>query len=554
LKEIITPPASGAILMDPKVLKSLTRAAIFGMILGCTEQQSPVAPLSIPARLTIVPPSAQAVDLPVGSVNNPANTVILPTFTYPVIVELRLEGTIYTTSRPDTYLHAYTGALDGSGIFTYSVFYQCGANVTFRFSVSGTRMIGPCLYDPIPKASWADTALVEGTASLTRNYGIPQFTEDCQYNPCHSYFGTQTAYVTPLPAALQLAPSATQVDSGQTVVFTASASPSSIKGLQVPVKVLSWRWIASDGGTGQTIACSIPSNPCSAIIRESGAMELTALANGAEQVVSASVMLNGSQVKIVPDQPTMKGTIILDPPEYFYRHEISKQLMSVSVVDANGAPIRNKSVDLSQTATENTAGHRHIGNKPVGELNGATSTTVNTGDAGVIRVEFRAPEVSGPITITGKSSGATTGTASIDIGIPGLEQLFAGPGYALYGDNGWHPDNHWATGDHIAKLQTLAALYSARWPAGLRYNDSSLPRGGLFDWDVAKSPWSPPHGGHREGMNTDLKIAADATIGYKALTGGQKAVVRAIWIDSLKQAIGIEGDHYHLRPRRADEK
>lgn len=541
--------------MDRKVLKSLTRLVTFGMIVGCTEQDLPVAPLSIPARLTIVPPSAQAVDLPVGSLNNPANTVTLPTFTYPVIVELRLEGTIYTTSRPDTYLHAYTGALDGSGIFTYSVFYQCGANVTFRFSVSGTRMIGPCLYDPIPKASWTDTALVEGTASLTRNYGIPQFTEDCSYSPCHSYFGTQTAYVTPLPATLQLAASASQVDSGQTVVFTASASPSSIKALAVPLKVLSWRWVPSGGGTGQTVACSVPSNPCSAIIRESGAMELTALANGAEQVVSASVMLNGSQVKITPEKSSMTFTAILEKPGYIPRHDTSTQMITVSVVDANGAPIPNKTVDLLLAATENSAGHHHVGNppKPAGLLNLAPSATVNTGASGTTIVQFRAPEVSGPVTITGTSPGATSASTSILIGLFTLVPYGPGLGYTLIGGDthgGAHFENHYATAKHIADLQQLAAEFYETFEIELQYNDSSLPWGGLFDyaWDEG-TPWSTPHGGHRDGINTDLRIIAAGSL--PALTKSQKGEVRRAWV-LLGGEVHVEGippapPHYHLR-------
>jgi len=202
---------------------------ILGLASACTDKELTVEPVPLRSRLLIMPPSVSA-DLPVGGSFDPANSLPLPTYDNAVIALLRVDGMISTVARSDTYLQAYSGSLDGSGIFVESVFSACYANVGFRFSLQGSMGPGPCLYFPAPRSSWADTSLIQGTGTVNRGPGIPQFTSDCNYSPCHSYSGSQTVSVMPLPATLLLAASASQVDSGQTVVFTASVSPLSIKG------------------------------------------------------------------------------------------------------------------------------------------------------------------------------------------------------------------------------------------------------------------------------------------------------------------------------------
>jgi hypothetical protein len=517
---------------------------ILGIASGCTEKELTVEPVPFHPRSLITPPSASGA-LDIGSFTDPANSMPLPSYDYEVIVQLRIDGVISTVARADTYLQAYSGDLDGSGIYVESAFSSCYASVTFRFSVEGTMGPGPCLYTPAPRSSWADTSLVQGTASVTRGHGIPQFTQDCNYNPCHSYSGSQTVSVTPLTATLQLAASATQVDSGQTVVFTASVTPSSIKGIQVPLKILTWRWLPSGGGTGLTTACTSPVNPCSAVIRESGAMELTALANGAEQVDSASVVINGGQVKIVPDSATMKFSIFVpDTGTYVYRNFHNTQKLTVSVVRPDGTPIPNRVVTLDLAATEGTAGHLHASPntpKPAGFLNGGAMVQVNTGPTGFIHtVTFEAPEPSGPVTIRGTSPSATPGSATVDVKIA-LSPYSPGPGYKLIGDtahSGQHPANHYATPEHIARLQQLALMYYGVFGSGLEYNDSSLQFGGLFDYNWEHTPWQLPHAGHREGLHTDLRT--------ETLTRKQMREVTRLWQDSLSGKVHQEEDHYHL--------
>lgn len=166
----------------------------------------------------------------------------------------------------------------------------CYLKITMTWSSQGTIGPGPCLLSPNPRSSWGDTIMVSGTGTVTRGPGVPQYTSDCNYSPCHSYGGgPQQISVTPLPATLSLTAYPTKVVAGTSVTFTASVSPFSIKNLQVPLKILSWRWLPDGGGTGQTVACATVVNPCSTSVKESGSMEVTALANGAEQVATAAI-------------------------------------------------------------------------------------------------------------------------------------------------------------------------------------------------------------------------------------------------------------------------
>lgn len=505
---------------------------ILGLASACTEKELTVEPVPLRPRLVIMPPSVSA-DLPVGSSTDPANSLPLPAYDNAVIVQLRVDGMIGTVARSDTYLQAYSGNLDGSGIYVESAFSACYANVAFRFSLQGSMGPGPCLYYPAPRSSWADTSLVQGAGTVNRGPGIPQFTSDCNYQPCHSYSGSQTVSVTPLAATLQLAGSASQVDSGQTVIFTATVGPSSIKGLQVPLKVLSWRWLAGGGGAGQTTACSTPINPCSAIIRESGAMELTALANGAEQADSAAVTVSIDEVRLGLGKSQMRPSI-----RTAARNAPSTQMITVSVVGSAGQIRSNRDVLLGLASTDNTAGHIHgADGKPAGDLD---RLQVNTGSSGVATVTFTAPDPSGPVLVIGSSPGARSTSVTIDVGILGLAELGPGANYGLTGDKPIHPLNHFATSSHIAQLMNLANKFYAQFGLGLTFNDTSLPLGGLYD--VGSIRWTPPHKGHREGLQTDVRT--------NGLPEPQLVFLRRTWRSiagiPVYDETATSEPHYHL--------
>jgi hypothetical protein len=212
----------------------------------------------------------------------------MPYYYDPIIVEVGVSGSVSMTSDPNTAVQPYNGAMDGSGIMVFGVWNACYVNVTFTWSIQGTIGPGPCLSPPSQLGMWADTVLVSGEGTVKRGPGVPQYTADCNYSPCHSYSGSQTAWVSPLPAQLLLKAPGTKVVQGSTVSFTAYVSPTKIKGYTVPLHVLSWQWIP---GNGATVACQTPVNPCTVTVQEAGTMIVDGLANGTEYTAAWSVTL-----------------------------------------------------------------------------------------------------------------------------------------------------------------------------------------------------------------------------------------------------------------------
>jgi hypothetical protein len=93
---------------------------------------------------------------------------------------------------------------------------------------------------------------------------------------------------------------------------------------------------------------------------------------------------------------------------------------------------------------------------------------------------------------------------------------------SFYQKVGWTPSHHtnlWGTECLSDELLAVATKFRARYPAGQlpKYNDMSLPWGGLFDKD---STWAPPHCGHRFGNTCDLNVGH--------FTTAEKNSIRAI--------------------------
>ena len=219
----------------------------------------------------------------------PDNSITLPTYGDTVLVELRLSGTIGVTAQPDAPLQGYSGPLDGSGEFVGSVYQSCYAKVQFAYDTLGRSGPAPCFTTPTANSPWVDTLRVKGHGTASRNAGVPEF-GPCLHAPCHVYDGEQLVSVTPLSALLQISATGTTHVPGGTITFTASVSPDHLHNIAVPLKILSWQWTPT-GGSGQTVACSTPVNPCSVAVQEDGSMKVTALANGAEQFASVGITL-----------------------------------------------------------------------------------------------------------------------------------------------------------------------------------------------------------------------------------------------------------------------
>jgi hypothetical protein len=210
----------------------------FFLALGvaCTDKDLPMSPKLVPsiAQDLIVPPSMSNVSLPVSTITNPAYTLALPTYDDTVLVEFRIDDKISVTSLPITAIQPYRGDLDGSGIYVESGFSMCAAYVQFAYDTVGRSGPSPCRFAPVPASFWVDTVRVRGHGIVTRAVGIPQYTQDCNYTPCHTYSSAQRVSVTPLAALLQISASGTTHAPGGTISFNASVTPDSIHHISVP--------------------------------------------------------------------------------------------------------------------------------------------------------------------------------------------------------------------------------------------------------------------------------------------------------------------------------
>lgn len=270
--------------------------ALIWSVSACTDTELPVQPKAVgSARFGIVAPNLAPTDFPLGSSQDPYKTMSLPSYSNATIVEVMLTGTTRVTSLPNTQVQAYSGPFDGSGIFVYGAWNACYANVSFLWPASQQSGPSPCLGPPDStrlKSVWADTILASGAGTVTRWHGVPQWTGDCNNTPCHSYSyigGMPQVSVTPVPASLGLGLNPDSVIAGLQVSFYAGKNPLYIKNIPVPLTVLSWQWTPDGGGSGQTVACAQPVNPCRTYVKEAGSMQLTALVNGTEQSKSVSV-------------------------------------------------------------------------------------------------------------------------------------------------------------------------------------------------------------------------------------------------------------------------
>lgn len=511
----------------------------------------------------------------------PGSGLSLPSYGFPerVVAEIRIEGGIVVTSVPHSSfgINAVVGA---KGV--RSPGGQCAVGVNLRYATT----FGPGNYCPGPNTQpwdgnvlWVDTVKVGGVYGSGPLYGqphpgqairLPGIVEPSfspcneSYEDCHSYSGSQTVRVTPLSSQLVLFPSDTTVAAGN-LSFSARADPDSLGRLVTPVYVLAWRWIP-DGGTAVQPPgwyCAAGStSPCQIYVQVTGLVEVTARVNGVEQVDSTRVTVVPRKVRITPAESLMKFSIeIPDSMERYNivsRHDTSRQEVTVSVL-AGSVPIPHTVVNLTLAARDGTGGHLHTGGKPRGTLSltevstGSSLAQVNTGSTGIVKIWFTAPQVTGPVTVKGTAANATTDSAIIDIGID-LDEFGPGIGYELVGGEtygGTHPKNHYVTATHLAALQNLIAEFRETFNTVLKFNDSSLESGGLFDFNIPTKAWQPGHQGHREGKHTDLHTKPPAGQPGVPLTEDEKDLITKIWEANPAKGVDIRPHpaptrHFHL--------
>jgi hypothetical protein len=193
----------------------------------------------------------------------------------------------------------------------------------------------------------------------------------------------------------------------------------------------------------------------------------------------------------------------------------SKLELNIGIYDAEGKPIPNRSVDLTLQAIEGIAtpgngGHDHEGSRPKGSF--WPSATVSTGETGILRVEFRAPEFSGEVKLTGTSGEAKKAEQTITVKVPGLVEFARqGASYSFQSSSRHSSaDFYHAPGvveamaqvwaDYIKRHQQDPFIYLMTGDK-FTITAASLVWGGLYDY---KGDWRPPHSTHRSGGDIDF--------------------------------------------------
>jgi hypothetical protein len=424
------------------------------------------------------------------------------------------------------------------------------------------------------KSHWVDTAAIQGNGSVSRGGPIYQEDYECPNNnippvgtACWGYDVATglTCTLRPLTAAINLTVvnGATETSPGVIdlpgpgggwVQLRINPNPLTLKAIPVPVKPVSWTWIPNLGGDGQTKdQCSGTTKIlCSMYFTETGKLITTAKINGVLQ--TDTLVVQYPEVRISLAKTSMRPSIrfynLHSPPQYVA--DISKQIITVSVVDRNNVPMNSKSVTLTLKAIDTTnapydsssAGHKNhpASTKPKGDFRaGGSSIVLNTGSRGWDTVTYVAPDPSGPVYMTATSSAARNAAAKISVEVKGLVRLPSSPTYDTTGGTSIHPDNMWMTPNHLTWVVALANEFLTETGKLLTFNDSSLPLGGLFDNVDATGYWTYPHRTHRLGIDTDVRTTKDPNLGQD-----EWDIIRSIWEIDFHGVVRVEGDHYHL--------
>lgn len=242
--------------------------------------------------------------------------------------------------------------------------------------------------------------------------------------------------------------------------------------------------------------------------------------------------------------PDGQVTAQITPPEanYTVQPSIGGQVNTVDVdiyCSFFGAPVPDCDITINPLvpAEPNTGGHIHSdGGRPLGTLNPMQG---NSGSDAFLTVTYTAPIASGVIRVSGSgyhpNYGFFSGTFTIGIMVPGLQELGASGNYDLVGQTAAHPSNHFGTATFLASLGSAAQAYTTAYPGQrLAYNDISLPYGGLFD---ISGGWSTPHISHRLGTDADLRL----------VPAQQRQKLQQLIYKSGISLILVEGNHWHLR-------
>lgn len=229
-----------------------------------------------------------------------------------------------------------------------------------------------------------------------------------------------------------------------------------------------------------------------------------------------------------------------------------KEQIKVTVTKS-GVPAAGHEVEISAKIILPSGGHDHTNQPPrelLGELKdlrigtrgkGLLKTT--TDDNGEILLDYTAPEFSGTIELTAKSTKENAEDKdALTVKVPELI-LFAGTGsYELGGRTDSHPENHYFVSQEAIDSLISAANQFAKqeWNTSgtLRLNDMSLEWGGLFDlnngWTNAQG-----HNSHRIGKSVDIENIAWETIDTVSQKTGKDTTFIIPKVKWVEQFVGF---------------
>lgn len=253
----------------------------------------------------------------------------------------------------------------------------------------------------------------------------------------------------------------------------------------------------------------------------------------------------------------------------------------LSVVNRAGQSMPTRPISLTIAAVPSSGGHNHTaGARPAGSLN--VTSPFTTDSIGFRTVIYTTPIHAGRVALRATSTNARDDVDTVIVRVPGLGELADGTNLNRIGVLPEHPSSHWGTPQMILAIGHLADSLMQRaqrynsgldslpagsvWPgvggeAVLGVNDMSIVWGGQFDWDAAHRPWTPPHAGHRVGLNVDLDIRGKTSLcPDSALSCSQRQdslkydyyfrIIRQIWEGHFRRSrLGDERrllNHVHL--------
>ncbi len=193
--------------------------------------------------------------------------------------------------------------------------------------------------------------------------------------------------------------------------------------------------------------------------------------------------------------------------------KVEKTTATVKVMDKRNKPISNYNFTMQALVCQNSGGHDHSGNRPIGSFITAMGDTVSTlsgktDSLGKAVHTFLSSGIGGidSIFVQGKTPYDTAST-KVFLKIGDFELLQDGANYNLVGSFGepgvssQHIVNHHGTPTFVSKIKALADSVYADSSYVLRINDMSLKFGGPFD---INNDWDTPHETHREGVQADI--------------------------------------------------